>query len=93
MKSLLNETLDVFQPQKILLTVLLAHVLTQEHGRSGIDSSIFKIFVESLLQVFIQITGAKKRQRIKMINKKLTRDQQCARLGQTYLNSGPSYAG
>jgi hypothetical protein len=60
MKSHLNETLDVLQPQKILLTVLFAHVHTQEDGHSVIDSSIFKIFVESLLQVFIQITSAKK---------------------------------
>lgn len=61
MKSFLNKILEVLQPQKVLLTVLIAHVPTQEFGRCGIDSSMFKIFVESRLQVFIQITGAKKR--------------------------------
>lgn len=82
MKSLLNKILDVLQPQKILLTVLTAHVVSQEFGRGGIDSSRFKIFVESHLQVFIQITGAEKRSdnEYKLITKKLMRDQKGDRL-------------
>lgn len=70
MKSLLNKFLDVLQPQQILVSFFDVHVFTQGVGCAGFNPSNLKIFVESLLQVFVQITGAKK---IQIVNKGLSR--------------------
>ena len=63
MKSLLNKILDVLQPKQILLVVFCAHVFMQDVGCNGFNPSNLEIFVESLLQVFVQITGAKEEEK------------------------------
>lgn len=93
MKSLLNKFLDVLQPQQILIAFFDVHVFTQGVGCTGFNPSNLKIFVKSLLQVFIQITGAKKIQIVsKGLSRNLYENQKSDRLQQAYLKSGPSYA-
>lgn len=53
--SRLNEVLELIQPHQVLFTVLVDHVLMQEIGCAGFDSSDFQIPMERLLQILIQV--------------------------------------
>lgn len=44
---------------QVLFTVFVDHVLMQEVCGAGFDPSNLKIFMESLLQILIQITAEK----------------------------------
>lgn len=61
MISLLNKVLDVHQPKKIFPMCFLQHVVRQEVEGVEVDPSNHKIVEESLLQVSIQITEARKK--------------------------------
>ena len=50
-----HELPKVLQPQQVFSAVLVDHVLMQEIGSAGFNSSDLQILVESLLKILIQI--------------------------------------
>lgn len=56
----LNKVLQVLQPHRVLPAVFADHVLVQEICCAGFNPTNLKIFVESFLQVLVQITEKEK---------------------------------
>ena len=58
---MLNKALEVTQPILVLFPFLGNHVIMKESRCARINTPNFKIGVESLLEVFVQITEDKKK--------------------------------